>query len=318
MGVCQTQNSMFSTFLASLITLSVCMLTGYAARKAHILNDTINNGMSTLLVRIALPCTVFMSMMRPFTQTLLLESAISFILSSVVYGAVGYGFGFLLVKLFKVGKDDGRLWIFALMFANVGYMGFPITHAVFGDEGMIYASMANASFNILAFTFGVTLFTPDRKAQGKRSIVKLLLKNPALVATIVGLAFFVTGIRLPEPVHNGVAMISGMTTPLSMLLVGSILAKGRLRELFTDVKLLPVMFMRLVGIPAITFFALRPFIPNAVMLGVLVALAAMPVASITVIFAEQYNGNTALASRLVALSTLCCIASVPLISLLLG
>ena len=302
--------------MSSLVSLTVCILSGYALRKVHILNDGINTGMSTLLVRIALPCTVFMSMMRPFTQALLLESVAVFLLSAAVYGA-GFGLGLLLARALKANGEDRRLWVFALMFANVGYMGFPITQAVFGDEGMIYASMANASFNVLVFTFGVTLFAPRTETRERKNAAMVLVQNPALIATIIGLVFFMTGLRLPDAAHNGIAMLSGMTTPLSMLLVGSILAKGRLRELFTDFKLLPVILARLVGIPLAAFALLRLFVTNPIMLGVLVTLAAMPVASITVIFAEQYRRNTALASRLVALSSLLCIVTVPLVSLLM-
>ena len=174
----------------------------------------------------------------------------------------------------------------------------------------------DVTFNILAFSLGVYLFRRDRSGEVKANL-KTIVLNPALVATYIGFLFFVTGLRLPEVVQDGVALVGNMTVPLSMILVGSILAKSRLLTLVSDIRVLPVIFIRLLGIPLVAFFVLRIFVHNPVMLGVIVILAAMPVAALTVIFAEQYKGNTVVASKLVALSSLLCLLSIPLISLIL-
>jgi len=307
-------HEMFSTFVNSLIALAFCIAVGYVARKRGILSDEMNAGMSTILVKIALPCTVFLSMMRPFSRELLLESLATLFLSAAIYLS-GYLIGMGLAKLLGAAEDEKRVWMFSLVFANVGYMGFPIIQAVYGYEGMIYVSMANASFQVLAFSLGIYLF---RKAGTEaKTNFRAIILNPALIITFVGFIFFVTGFRLPDTLNNGIGLVGGMTVPLSMLLVGSILAKSRPLTLVNDPRVLPVIFMRLLGIPLAAFFILRLFIHNPVMLEVLVVLSAMPAAALTVIFAEQYKGNTAAASKIVALSSLLCLITVPLISLLL-
>ncbi|MCL1988539.1 MAG: AEC family transporter [Firmicutes bacterium] len=310
-----TENYMFISFVGSLTTLVVCMVAGYIGRKVGVLSDTINAGMSTLLVKITLPCMVFVSMMRPFSATLLLESLATLVISAIVYLS-GYVFGLLLARLMGAAEDEKRVWQFALVFANVGYMGFPIIQAIYGAEGLIYTTMANVAFNMLAFSLGIYLFKRNASADIKTNLRTILL-NPALVATYLGFIFFITGIRLPENVQDGVSLIGGMTVPLSMLLVGAILAKSKPADLVSDPRVLPVIFLRLLGIPLVTFFILRLFIPNPIMLEVIVILAAMPVAALTVIFAEQYKGNTAVASKLVALSSILCLLTIPIISLLL-
>ncbi|MCL2014682.1 MAG: AEC family transporter [Defluviitaleaceae bacterium] len=310
-----TENAMFISFVGSLATLVVCIVAGYIGRKAQVLTDQINAGMSTLLVKITLPCMVFVSMMRPFSATLLLESLATLVISAIVYLS-GYLFGLLLARLMGAADDEKRVWQFALVFANVGYMGFPIIQAIYGAEGLIYTTMANVAFNVLAFSLGIYLFKRTANADIKANL-KAILLNPALVATYLGFLFFITGLRLPAVVQEGVALIGGMTVPLSMLLVGAILAKSKPADLVSDPRVLPVIALRLLGIPIATFFVLRLFISNPVMLEVIVILAAMPVAALTVIFAEQYKGNTAVASKLVALSSILCLFSIPLISLLL-
>lgn len=311
---------MFNAFVNSLISLLFCMLVGFICRKIKLLDDTLIAGLTKLLVKVTLPCTVFISLMRPFSRTLLLESVATFFLSGLIYLGGGL-LGVLLARLMKANPTEKRVWIFALIFANVGYMGFPVSQAVFGDTGLIYTSMANASFNFLAFTIGVRLFNPKEPGQtdalpGGLSGWRMIAFNPALIATLAGFICFVTGFRFPTPILNGASMIGGMTTPVSMLLVGAILAKNKLRSLFADFKILPVIAVRLAVVPLVAFAVLRPWVANPMMLGVIVMLSAMPVASLTAIFAEQYRGDTALASKLVALSTLLCVVTVPFISLL--
>ena len=309
------QNAMFISLVSGLTALAVCIVAGYLSRKAKILTDELNAGLSMVLVKVTLPCLVFISMMRPFSQTLLMESLATLFLTTAVYLS-GYVIGIGLARLMRAAQDEKQVWQFALVFANVGYVGFPIIQAVYGYEGMMYATMANVTFNILAFSLGVYLFKRDTTGTVKVNL-KAIILNPALVATYFGFIFFVTGFRLPGVIQDGVALVGDMTIPLSMILVGSILAKSRPLTLINDPRVLPVILMRLLGIPLATFFILRLFIHNPVMLGVIVILAGTPVAALTVIFAEQYKGNTAVASKLVAISSILCLLSIPLISLVL-
>jgi len=308
-------NEVFITFVGSLIALAICIAIGYTGRKTGILTDPLNAGMSSVMIKITLPCTIFVSMMRPFTSELLLESLATLFITAVVF-LFGYVVGMALARIMRISDGEKRVWQFALVFPNVAYMGFPVIQALYGHYGMVYTAMANVSFQVLAFSLGVYLFNKKSDSDVKANL-RAIAYNPALIVTGIAFIFFVTGFRLPAPIFEGVRLVGDMTVPLSMLLVGSILAKSRVIELVSDPKVLPVVFMRLVGIPLITFSILRLFIHNPVMLGVIVVLSAMPAAALTVIFAEQYKGDTAVASRLVAISSFLCLFTIPLISLLL-
>jgi len=276
------------------------------------INDTHTSGIAELLVKVAMPCSVFMSLMRPFSTELLLESMATFLIISVIY-VLGGVLGFMLARMIKASPGEKPCFAFGVAFGNVGFMGIPVISAVFGYEGLFYVAMALASFNLLTFTWGVRMFD---KSAGLNP-VRILLRNPALMATIIGFGFFLTGLRLPAALEGGVALISGMTSPISMILIGAILAKQRLKETFMNVRVLPPTALRLVVIPILTWFSLRWFIVNPIMLGVIVTLMAMPAAAATAIFAEQYDGDSIVAARFVVVSTVLCVITVPLISLLL-
>ena len=309
-------DSMFFTLTTSLFTLSICMLAGYIARKAKIMNDQTNAGLTALVVNITIPCMVFISMMQPFSYTLLMESLLMMVLTAPVFLS-GYLMGTILARIMKAAEGEKCVWQFALTLANVGFMGFPVIYAVYGDEGLFYNSMAVITFNIVAFSFGVYMFRRAAPSEHKKIKYKSIAFSPAMVAIYIGFVFFITGLRLPAAVQNGVSMVGSVTPALSMMLAGAILAKSRFLSLFTDPRTIPVIVLRLLVIPIAALFILRPFISNPMMLEVLVIVNAMPAAALTVIFAERYNGDTVMASKLVALSSLLCLLTLPVISLLM-
>jgi len=306
-------NELFIVFANSLTALGFCLVIGFLCRRRRMLNDIHTSGFANFLVKVTLPCTVFVSFMRPFSRELLIESIVTFFVTGILYIIGGY-LGLVTAKLMKSTPGERQSWQFGAAFGNVAFMGIPLVTAVFGEEGLIYVSMAMASFNLLAFTFGVRMFDNAPKSV---NLKKLIIETPTLVALTIGIIFFVTGFRLPYALEGGVALIGSMTTPLSMVFIGSILAKQRLKDALMDFRLLPVVGIRLVIVPLLSFFVLNIFIENELMLGVIVTLMAMPVAAITAIFAEQFEADAMAAAKYVVVSTIICVITVPVLSFLL-
>ncbi|MCL2351792.1 MAG: AEC family transporter [Firmicutes bacterium] len=355
----------FSTMLKNITSLFIIMGVGYLCRKIKIIDDAVSAGLSKILLYVALPCTAFMSMMREFSYTLLGESMVTLSAALVIF-LFGTLLGAVFTKLDKSGPRRGSVWKFALTFPNVGYAGFPIMLAVYGQPGQIYTAMVNAAFSILAYSLGMSLFGgakgtdgsggksaavhwalsaggdapadarltgeqlspdgPGRSGQAahngrvpkKRGAARLILLNPALIATELGFVFFLLSLRPPEVIAGSMTFMSNMTTPLSMLIVGAILAKIDIRSAFTDVRIYFISLMRLAVIPLAAFAVLRLFVANMVMLGVIVYLAAMPVASLTVIMAEERGGDSETSSKAVLVSTLLSMITIPLLSMVLN
>ena len=307
-------NGLFITFSNSLIALGLCIAVGFFCRRRQLFNDTHTAGMLELLVKVAMPCAVFMSLMRPFSTALLLESVAAFFITGVIFLAGGV-LGVALSRIMKASLQERQSWRFGLTFGNVGFMGIPVITAVFGYEGLFYVAMALAAFNLITFTIGIKIF--DTQGTTKTSPLQIIIKNPALAGTILGFIFFLTGLRLPAPIQGGVQLIAYMNSPLSMILIGALLAKQPLKETFTDIRVLPPNAVKLIVIPIASLLVLRWFVPNPVMLGTIVTLMAMPPAANTAIFAEQFGGGSVAATRLVIVGTLLCVITVPLISLLL-
>jgi len=306
-------DGLFLAFSNSLTALALCIIMGFICRRWQLINDAHMSGLAVILVRVAIPCTMFIAMMQPFSTTLMLESLATFVITGVIYIAGGY-LGLLAAKIMKMPVGVKECWQFGCAFGNVGFMGIPIVMAVFGSESMVYVAMAAASFSILSFTVGVRMF---EGAPREIRIIRLMRNSPAIPVTIIGFVMFLTGWRLPGPLENGVALVHGMTTPLSMILIGGILARQKLKDSLTDVRVLPPTVIRLIVIPLAAMFILRLFVPNPLMVSVIVTLMAMPPAATTAIFAEQYGGDQVAAAKFVIVPTILCAITVPLIALLL-
>jgi predicted permease len=300
--------------LFSIISLLVCLTAGYICRRARILNDGAIAALTELLIKISLPCTIYTTMLRPFSMELFTESILVLIIYFIAH-FWGMLAGFLTAKLLRASPGEKRVWIFAVAFANVGFMGYPVINSVLGEEAMIYASMANISFNVLAYSIGPYMMESNRAHM--RYGWRRIFLTPVMIATVLGIVCFVTSIRPPDPITDGVRYIADMTTPVSMLLLGSILAKSDIHGVFAGWKIYVVLFVRHFVIPLTMLAILKPFIHNHMVLSVIVLLCAMPSASLTAILAQKYNTDADSASRLVFISTVASVFTVPVITLFL-
>ena len=309
-------NGLFATFTNSIISLALCIGVGYFCRRRQIINDTHTVGMTELLVKVSMPCAVFISLMRPFSRALLFESVATFFITGGIFLA-GMVLAAVLARLMNASSQESKSWRYGATLGNVAFMGIPVVTAVFGYEGLFYVAMALASFNLITFTIGIKIF--DTTSASRAGPLAMFIKNPALVATIAGFIMFLTGARLTANLENGVALMAGMNSPISMIVIGALVAKHPLKDTFTDLRVLPPNAVKLVVIPLLSLALLRPFVPNPIMLGTIVTLMAMPPAINTAIFAHLFCGETetVAATRLVIVGTLLCVVTVPLISLLL-
>jgi transposase len=151
---------------------------------------------------------------------------------------------------------------------------------------------------------------------GKRDIksMKKALINPGIIAVFIGLFIFIFSIKLPYPVAKTLEMFGTMTTPLSMLIIGALIANMDFKKLFSGLALYYVTAIRLIILPLLVLIAMKILgITDTMLLGTCVTTAAMPAAANTAIFAERYNGNSALASRIVAFSTIASMITIPII-----
>lgn len=303
----------FSKILTQVAVLFIIILVGYVIRKLDMLDESSTSKISNLVMSVFLPSMIISSMQIDYDKSMINKIFILLIVSLVAY-AISIALAFLLKYIFKNDSDLG-IYQYVLIFSNIAYMGYPVVGAVLGQEAIFYTAIYNLPFNFFTFTIGIYLLSKGKSDDYKFSFKSII--NPAIIAVIIGFTLFVTKIRLPEFINQPFELLGSVTTPLSMLVIGSMLASSPAKECFTNSKLYFITFLRLILMPIIIYFIFKGRVTDSLIAAIPVVMTCMPAAANTAIMANQYDSNPVLASQCVFLTTLFSVVTIPIISILL-
>lgn len=302
--------------LIPLIKLFLILIPGYILSKKNILSEEQNKGISLIVVYVTWPCLILDALQLPVTKELLINAVIV-----TVVIAITFFFAFLLsravCKIISMEKSKTYLYTFMLLFGNTGFMGIPVSLALYGKEGLFYAVLIDALYNIPIFTVGIALIKKSIGLEGKGDYRELL--SPGMIATAIGVLLFLTNVKLPSALGESVALIGSATAPLTMLALGFQLGKIHFKELVGDLRIYLLAFLKLIVMPAIFLVGLNfIFADLSLFVKVIILEASMPVAACSAIFTERYDGDIRFVSKGVLLSTALSIATIPVFTLLVN
>ncbi len=284
--------------------LVLIMAVGVYARKRFMITDETRQRLSELLLQVTLPAMVVISFQFEYDPAMLAGAGIILLVAFAAHGGPAV-LGTVLFRRYPARTR--KVLQFVAVFSNCGFMGFPVLDSIFGRVGVFYGSVYMIAFHVFLWTFGVVLFQGKRDPQALRKAAL----NPGILAVVVGLILFGLSIRLPYPLYQALDMVGSMTTPIAMLIVGSILADVDIRRAFQGSALYYGTAIRLLILPLLFLVLLRLIPMPAMVLQISVLLIAMPAAANTAIFTEAYGADTVFASRIVAFSTLVSILTIP-------
>ncbi len=297
-----------------MIILFFGILVGFAAVKAKLLDQNGSKVITTLVMNIILPCYIVSSGLTSSQIITGTEMLIYFGLSLVCY-LVAYIIGTLISYLPIVPKGEKRIYRFMTTFGNTGFIGLPVIGALFGSDAVFYATIFNLPFNFLVFSVGILLVSDDADV---KNVNPKMFFNSCLVASVLAILIYLSGIQLPEIVSSCLNEMGQATVPLAMIITGASLGRESARNIFADASLYMVTIAKTLVVPALTYLVLSVFIANPVMVQVGTVLMAMPVATNATLLCLQYGGPDRTASRGVFLSTLLSVITIPLFVLVLG
>ena len=303
---------------SNLLGLFLLIAVGFVAVRCNILPSSASRHLSALMLNITLPATIFISMVRPFDPSFMKDAMIAL---GVTFGLIllYIVIGLAVAPVFRVPKGRRGMWVLCCSFCNNGFMGFPVVYAIFGDDGLALAVMMNIAFNVLVNVLGARLAMSDGAGDGELSVPwKKILLSPVHFSVAAGILFYCLQLNVPQAIHAPIQHLANVTTPISMAITGMSLAGSRGLDMIKDRDAVSASLMRLLALPLMTFFILRCLpISNPLVADVILIIMAMPAPAIAVVLGEEYNGCVVLGARTIFLSSLACMATLPLIALLL-
>ncbi len=329
--------------------LFLMMVPGIILKKTKLVSADFGKGISNLILYIAQPVLVFYSYIN-YSGTFLdiWQNILCVFLLSVLAHML---FCVVAIPVFrKAPPERAKMLKLTTIFSNAAFMGIPLIEILLGSEYAIYASIYNITFNLFLWTLGVHLCTHNAgtdfdgdgdvdladalksashhaKAAGA---VKKVLLHPVTLASVLGLVALVSGLNISvfekcnlTIISDSLAMIKNLVAPLSMVVIGLRLPDIQIKGMFGDIYMYIFLALRHLVLPAAFLYLMKLFVliglpvSDGVALTTLI-LASTPSATSATMFAEKYNCDAPYTSRLVIISTVLSILTMPILVSLWG
>ena len=296
-----------------MMTLFVIVLVGYGAGKLGYLGGDFDRQLSRLVINMTCPALILSSAMTGELPDR--EYILPLLLISVITYAVLTGIAFLLPRYLTKRKDDEGAIGFALMFGNVGFMGYPVVASIFGHEAVFYAAVLNVVNTFAVFTIGTILITGKGDVEQKRFEKKVLYSTPMLACYLTMLIVALRIDNIPEAISQPLTMIGNITVPAALLIIGSSMSNLPLKSLLGNLTVYVTSLFRLAILPIAiyylcTFLGFSTFVVN-----INTVVIAMPVATYGTILCLKYGKDTTMITEVTFITTLISMISIPLLVL---
>ena len=279
---------------------------GYLLSRIGIITKAGRSSITSLVVNVILPCNII----RAFSQQLPDNIWSSFALL-LITAAAAQLICTLAAKFCynKLPVKERTIFQYATVCSNAGFMGNPLAEGVFGETGLLYASIFLIPQRIVMWTAGISYFAGE--GSGRRAVFKKVLTHPCIIAVEIGMILMIFRLPLPALISETVDSMSNCCTGLSFLIIGCILSEISLKSIFSWKQLLFAV-QRLFILPGVVYVLCMLFCVDSLVTGVAVLLTAMPAGATASLLAAEYHGDEVFAAKCVALTTLLSLITIPL------
>ncbi|EJG89454.1 AEC family transporter [Streptococcus infantis] len=314
--------SLFLTSITSIIPIIAIIVLGYILQVKGWFGDAFGPNLSRLIMNVALPASIFVSVMKYLTLDKLISLSGGLLYTFVAF-ILGYIVAYIAVVVFKVRPGRRGTMINTFVNANTIFIGLPLNVALFGDQALPYFLIYYITNTISTWTLGVYLMTSDSKSGQSKETSKFdwkkLLPAP-LVGFLVALLFLILRISIPDFATNTLTYVGNIVTPLSLIYIGIVLAKAGLNTITFDKDTIVTLVGRFILAPLIMLLVLKFFAPNmeTVEFKTFMIQSATPALAVLPILANQGKGDVEFSTNVVTLSTVLFIVVIPILQTLLG
>ncbi len=300
----------FFDVLAEMLVILFAIAAGYGANRLGYLGGETDQKLSRLILNITMPAMIVAAVITG--EELPEISAILSILEvGVVFYVLEFAFVLTVPKLLPGTAGQKGVYRYTLAFPNVGFIGYPVAVALYGEGALFYAAILALPFNLLSYSLGPLMLAGAGRFRWRQ------LLSPCIVASVLGLVLALTRLRPPAMVGEMLDFVGSITVPLSLLVVGSLLAHMSPGKVLRSPKLWVLSVLRLLVMPALLCLVLRGMHIEAMVLGIAVSQMGMPVAVNGTLLSMEYGGDTEAMAQVTFLTTLGAIVTIPVLAAVL-
>lgn len=269
-------------------------------------------GVNKLTYWVGLPILVWVSL----TQAEHGDAGTGRLLTGLVLGTLAsLALAWAAARLLGIKAEGVGTWMQAAFRGNLTFVGLPIVLTLPGIPRTA-AVLAMAPMLLLYNGAAVAMLLASRRQEAHRMgvlIVRELVRNPIIVASLAGGLFYYCDWRVWAPVDQALTLVSRMAVPLALLCIGSALVttpiRGNRRAVFAAA-LFKTVISPLLGLAVSRLLSLDPGETRVVLL-----LMACPTAAISYTMVRQLGGDEAVAASAIVASTVLSAVVLPVILL---
>ena len=293
----------------------VYMLIGVISVKAHVLDRDRLKVLANIVIKILLPLLIFKNMDNGTTREEFLHSAIILLLTAVLY-LILYIAARILGRVFWLKGDKRKLYRACTMFGNTGFMGIPLITSLYPKQGGLYIAMFTVIDQLVIWTLGMYLTSPENSDQQEKSVAKnlKLMINPSTVAILIGVVVVLTGLKLPSFIDAALTAAGSAASPLAMIYLGGAFCFLRIRDYLKKPEIYGMIVVKMLLIPLGIYALLRliPGLDNSI--AVTISLqCGLPCMASLAMMAESQGSDSKYIAGMTFVTTMASIVTLPVL-----
>ena len=298
------------TIVVTMVKLLFTMAAGFYLNKKNILDQETSKKLSTMVVNFTAPLLIISSasQMAGDSQGVIILMLISGLCLYFLFPLVSIP----VVRLLRVPSDCRGVYQCMIMFANTAFMGYPVVQALYGESSIFYTTIFNLGYNILFYTYAAFLLDKDG-GQASRFEPRRLLSAGFLSGFLAVIIPF-AGITLPDIILQPCSFIGSITTPMSMLIIGSNMANYPLHDIFSEKKVYVMAALRLLVIPVLAALFMSFLTDDPLLICMTSMTLGMPVGSMVAMASSKYEKQGRIGSIIVVMTTICSMVTIPILA----
>ena len=302
-----------------IVSIFLIMAVGFVANRTGVLPREGNKFLTNLLIKVIAPCMIFSSITSKELTDDTFAATLYTLLGAALFSVCAAVLGWVLCKyLLRVSPlEDVGVYAFVFASLNSGFMGFPITLALFGQDILYFMVVHNITLTLYLYTLGPIILSMSSQGSQKKSAFDLRsllasLLNINTIVAFVSIILLFAGLHLPALLFESIETIGNATVPISMLLVGVQLGESNPLKIIKNGKLVAISVLKMFLLPVLTFLAVNwlPILPEVKLCMTFAAVFPGAVAAVPVVAIEGKNSLTC--AEMVAFTTFLSVATVPL------
>ncbi|WP_074016491.1 AEC family transporter [Fusobacterium massiliense] len=285
------------------------MMLGVILKRIKMVDERSLTVMNSLIFRVFMSTLLFLSVYNIADLSAFSAKNLKLMLYAFVSILLVLVLAWLIFVRLIADKKRLAVMIQGVYRGNFILFGLAIAGSLYGDAGLGIVSILTVvtipTFNILAV---IILEYYSGKEISRKKLIKQVSKNPLVIATVIGILFLASGIKLPKPIYKSLNDIAKIATPLAFIVLGAELKFGNMLK---NMKyLIFVDFLKLVINPLISISIGKMLGFQGAEIVALLAMTACPTAVSSFTMAKEMNVDGDLAGEIVATTSLVSIATI--------